>query len=160
MKILVDADSCPQKARDIIIRCAQRMNLTAIFAANRQIPGVGVPGTVMEICEATEGAADKRITELAEKGDMVITRDILLAQKLIDAGITVINDRGSEYNSENIREKLSLRNFTVGLAENGLSIERIARYGKKEIKNLAASLDRILAKSVKLHFRDTEPASV
>jgi len=41
---------------------------------------------------------------------------------------------------------LSLRNFTVGLAENGLGIERIANYGKKELKTFADSFDRLLTK--------------
>ena len=159
MKILVDADSCPQKAREIIIRSAKRLHIQAVFAANRPIPGIGGPGTVMEICDTSEGAADKRITELAEAGDLVVSRDIPLAQKLVESGIAVINDRGREYNRENIGEMLSLRNFAVGLANNGMEIERTACYGKKEIQKFANTLDRILTRLVKLSFRDTDSAS-
>jgi len=152
VKILVDADSCPQKAREIIIRSANRLHIQAVFAANRPIPGVGGPGTVMEICDDTEGAADKRITELAEAGDLVISRDIPLAKKLVDAGVAVINDRGREYSRENIGEMLSLRNFTVGMADNGLGFERMPHYGKKEIQKFANTLDRILTKSLSLNY--------
>ena len=148
MKILVDADSCPQKAREIIIRSAKRLHIQAVFAANRPIPGIGGPGAVMEICDATEGSADKRITELAASGDIVISRDIPLAQQLVEAGVVVINDRGREYNRENIGEMLSLRNFITGLADNGMEIERTTRYGKREIQKFAATLDRILTKSL------------
>jgi uncharacterized protein YaiI (UPF0178 family) len=42
---------------------------------------------------------------------------------------------------------LSLRNFTVGLAENGFEIQRTAGYGKKELKTFADSLDRLLSKA-------------
>ena len=160
MKILVDADSCPQKAREIIIRSALRLEIKAIFAANRQIPGIGCHGTVMEICGTEEGAADRRITELAKPGDLVISRDIPLAHKLVKAGIAVINDRGREYNRENINEMLSLRNFTVGLANNGLEFERTAQYGKKDIKDFACSLDRIITKLLRVNFQDTASASV
>ena len=146
MRIFVDADSCPQKAREIIVRCAQRLKIQTIFAANRNIPGISGPEIVMEKCENTEGSADRRIIELAETGDLVISRDVPLAQKLVEAGITVINDRGREYNNENIREMLSLRDFAVGLANNGMGVERINTYGKKEIKNFADSLDRIVTK--------------
>ena len=147
MKILVDADSCPVRAREIIIRNAKRLHIQAIFAANRSIPDVKGANIRMEICGTSEGAADQRILELAETGDLVISRDIPLAQKLIEKGINVINDRGREYNSENIGEMLSLRNFTVNLVNNGLDFERSASYGKKEIQKFAASLDRILSKS-------------
>jgi uncharacterized protein YaiI (UPF0178 family) len=100
----------------------------------------------MELCPAGEGAADNRIVELAEPGDLVITRDIPLASRLVAASILVIDDRGQIYTRENIRERLSLRDFMVGLAESGLGMERIAAYGKKELKAFADGLDRVLVK--------------
>ena len=160
MKILVDADSCPQKARELVIRCAHRLHITAVFAANRAIPGTSGPGLKMEICESAEGSADARIIALAECGDLVISRDIPLAQKLVESGIAVINDRGREYTNENIREMLSLRNFAVGLADNGMGVERIACYGKKEIKQFADSLDKITRQLIMLNSRDTDSACV
>jgi uncharacterized protein YaiI (UPF0178 family) len=149
MKILVDADSCPKQAREFILRSAARTGIDAIFAANRPIPGIAGKHAVMELCPAGEGAADNRIVELASLGDLVLTRDIPLANRLVEAGISVIDDRGRIYTAENIKERLSLRNFTVALAENGMGMERTANYGKKELKALADSFDRILAKLLK-----------
>jgi len=166
VKILVDADSCPPKTREIIINCANRLHIAAIFAANRPIPGIKGRGISMEVCEAAEGAADQRIVDLAETGDLVVSRDIPLAQKLVAGGISVINDRGREYTNENIREMLSLRNFAIGLSDNGLGAERIASYGKKEIKKFADSLDRIITRlknrpaSQPIDARGTDSASV
>jgi uncharacterized protein YaiI (UPF0178 family) len=100
----------------------------------------------MEICSPGEGSADNRIVELARPGDLVITRDIPLAQRLVDASILVMDDRGQVYTRENIGERLSIRNFMVGLAENGLRGERTASYGPKELKAMANSLDRILTR--------------
>jgi uncharacterized protein YaiI (UPF0178 family) len=146
MKILVDADSCPREARELVLRRATRLDIQAVFAANRRIPGIAGKWAVMEICPASINAADDRIAELASPGDLVISRDIPLAQRMVEAGIAIINDRGREYNRENIREMLSLRNFAVGLAENGLGVERIPSYGKKELKTFADALDRILTR--------------
>jgi uncharacterized protein YaiI (UPF0178 family) len=146
MRIFVDADSCPKPARELILRAAARTSLTAVFAANRPIPGIAGPGAVMEVCPAGEGAADNRIAELARPGDLVVTRDIPLASRLVDAAILVIDDRGQAYTNENIREKLSLRNFKVGLADTGLGMERTASYGKRELKKFADSLDRHLVR--------------
>jgi uncharacterized protein YaiI (UPF0178 family) len=145
VKILVDADSCPRQARELILRFSERTGVPAIFAANRSIPGITREGS-MEICPAGEGSADNRILELARPGDMAVTRDIPLAERLVGAGILVLDDRGRIYTAENIRERRSLRDFMVGLAENGLGAERARSYGKKELKSFADSFDRELAR--------------
>ena len=144
MKILVDADSCPKQARDLVLRRAVKLNVRIIFAANRQIPDAD--GAEMEICPAGDNAADDRIVELSEGGDIAITRDVPLAKRLVEKSVNVLDDRGRVFTKNNINELLSLRNFTVGLADNGLEFERTATYGKKELKTFADSLDRILTK--------------
>jgi uncharacterized protein YaiI (UPF0178 family) len=149
MTIFVDADSCPRPARELVIRTARRRPLKAVFAANRPIPLETGPEIVMEICPPGEGSADDRIVELARQGDLVITRDVPLAFRLVERAIPVIDDRGRVFTRENIHERLSLRNFMVGLAESGLGMERAASYGKKELKSFADSLDRELRRLLK-----------
>jgi uncharacterized protein YaiI (UPF0178 family) len=145
VKIFVDADSCPRQARELVLRAADRTGIPAVFAANRPIPGIS-GNAVMEICPPGAGSADDRIAALARPGDLVITRDIPLARRLVEASILVMDDRGQVYTAENIRERLSLRDFMVGLAENGLRAERTANYGRRELKAMADSLDRILTR--------------
>ena len=152
MQILVDADSCPRQAREMVLRFTARLRIKTIFAANRPIPGIqeirGMPEdlVVMELCPSGEGAADNRIVELAKPGDLVLTRDLPLAERLVDACVAVLDDRGRVYTKENIRERRSLRDFVVGLAENGLETERTSSYGRKELNTLANSLDRELTR--------------
>jgi uncharacterized protein YaiI (UPF0178 family) len=149
MKIFVDADSCPKPARELVLRSARRTGRVAVFAANRPIPGISGPGVVMELCPAGEGAADDRITALARPGDLAVTRDIPLAARLVAASVMVMDDRGRVYTGENIRERLSLRDFMVDLAESGLGMERIAGYGQRELKAFADSFDRVLNKLIR-----------
>jgi len=146
MKILVDADSCPAAARQLILRAALRTRTRAVFAANRIIPDIGGEYAEMLVCPAGEGVADDRLAALAQAGDLAVTRDIPLAARLLEAGAAVLDDRGRIYTAENIREKLSLRDFTVGLAENGYEFERSAGYGKRELKAFADSFDKLLSK--------------
>ena len=146
MKILVDADSCPASARELVLRAAVRTKTEAVFAANRNIPGVEGEYASMLICPVSEGAADNCLASLAQSGDLAVTRDIPLAQRLLEAGASVVDDRGRIFTPENIREKLSLRNFTVGLAENGYEFERSDGYGKRELKAFADSFDKLLTK--------------
>jgi len=148
MKILVDADSCRREARDLILRSAARLKIKAIFAANRLIPGI--PAPEMELCPAGEGAADDRIVDLAKSGDLVLTRDLPLAERLVDAGVTVLDDRGRVFTKENIRQQRSLRDFAVDLAESGMGMERIPTFNKKDLKKLADSLDRELTRLLRL----------
>jgi uncharacterized protein YaiI (UPF0178 family) len=142
----------------MILRFSSRLGIKSVFAANHQIPGLKVPKldenqkpaaletAFLELCPPGEGAADRRILELAKNGDLVITRDLPLAEQLVDAGVTVLDDRGRAFTKENIREYRSLRDFTVGLADNGLDFDRTPSYGKKELSQLANSLDRELSR--------------
>jgi uncharacterized protein YaiI (UPF0178 family) len=158
MQILVDADSCPREAREMLLRFSARLGIKTTFAANRPIPGIASPGlpkdtAVMELCPPGEGAADNRIAELARPGDLVLTRDLPLAERLVDAGVLVLDDRGRVFTKENIRERRSIRDFVVGLAENGLETERTASYGKKELNAFANSLDRELSRLIRSRDR-------
>jgi uncharacterized protein YaiI (UPF0178 family) len=150
VKIFVDADSCPKLVRDAVLRAAKRTGVPAIFAANRPIPGIEGANICMEICPQTEGAADDYIVLHAEDGDFVITRDVPLAARLVEKSIVAINDRGRIYTEENIREQLSLRDFMVGLANNGLEYERTASYGKKELKQFSDGFDKTLTKLIQI----------
>ena len=145
MQIFIDADSCPREAREMVLRFSARLGIQAVFAANRLIPGLP-ESAIMEICPAGEGAADDRIAALALPGDLVLTRDLPLAERLVDAGIRVLDDRGRVFTKENIKERRSIRDFVVGLAENGLDTERTASYGRKELNDFANSLDRELTR--------------
>jgi len=146
VKILVDADSCPRPARELILRRAAKLSIRVIFAANHVIPGAQEEGAQMEICPAVANAADDRIVELAESGDLVITRDVPLAKRVVEKDAAALDDRGRVFTVNNINEFLSLRNFMVDLANSGLGMERIANYSKKDLKSFADSLDRILTK--------------
>jgi uncharacterized protein YaiI (UPF0178 family) len=149
MKILVDADSCPKDARELTLRTAKRRGISAVFAANRPVPGIEGTHITMEVCPPGENSADDRIVELAEPGDLTVTRDLALAKRLLEKDVVVVDDRGRVFTRDTINELLSLRDFVVGLAENGLGVERTANYGKKERKAFADSMDRQLTKLCK-----------
>ena len=152
MRIFVDADSCRRDARELVFRSAVRLGIKAVFVANRMIPGLPADSlsaeaaALMELCSNEEGAADDRIVALAKPGDLVLTRDLPLAERLVNAGVAALDDRGRVFTEENIREQRSLRDFAVDLAKSGMGMERTASYSRKDFKKLADSLDRELAK--------------
>lgn len=147
--IWVDADSCPIPVKDIIFRFCKRLSLKLIFVANHEIPMPKSPLFQMIVCDATPDAADNYIVENALQHDIVITRDIPMAARLLEKNITTINDRGLLFTSENIREKLSLRNFNKELYDNGILSEKTSTFSKKDVNNFANCFDREIQKKLK-----------
>ena len=131
MTLFIDADSCPVRIREIICKTAQRLQVQAIFVANRLIPIPKNSYCTTIVTEAEEQAADIYILDHATQGDMVITRDIPLAKQLVVV-----------YTANNIGERLSIRNFMYELSVNGLAPERTKAFGKKEVMEFAQALDR------------------
>ncbi len=169
MKILVDADSCPARIRQIIIRAAVKQNIPALFVAARPIPLPRVPKVRMVQVEAGDDAADREILRLLDTGDLIITRDIPLTAELVERGNRVINDRGVCYTQENIRPLLSQRHSmsknalntalgtSSGISARGAGIgsgER--RFFPRDAHNFAAAFDRELQASSKKQNRMEE----
>lgn len=151
--IWVDADSCPTPVKEIIFRFCKRLKLELIFAANHSIPMPKGELFKMIICDTTQDAADNYIIDNVKESDIVITRDIPMASKLIEKNITTINDRGLLFTKENIAEKLSLRNFNKELYENGIISEKTSSFSKKDVNNFANCFDREIQKKLRFFVR-------
>ncbi len=149
MKIWIDADSCPKAVRDIVQKAAERLDIFAHFVANKPIAGLDGNNIYVHRCPQGQDVADNFIVDYAAAGDIAITRDVPLASRLVEKSIHVLDDRGQNYTSDNIQEKLSLRNFSLGLALNGLGGPRVATMGPRDLKAFADSFDRLLAKLLK-----------
>jgi uncharacterized protein YaiI (UPF0178 family) len=75
---------------------------------------------------------------------LVITTDLPLAAKVVEKGATGLNPRGELYSEENVRERLSMRDFMTGLREAGVVTGGPAPYGPKDRQRFAEALDRLL----------------
>jgi uncharacterized protein YaiI (UPF0178 family) len=149
MIIWVDADSCPRQVRDLICKTGERLKIPVTFVANRKIPIPDSPLFSMELASLDPDAADDYIVEHSGIGDMVITRDIPLAKRLVDLSIRVLNDRGIVYTNENINERLSMRNLMLDLYQNGMVPDKTGQFGKKELQSFANALDREITRLAK-----------
>ncbi len=149
MKIYIDADSCPQSVREIIARAAVRRGVNAVYVANHNIPIPEDRLLSMVIVEKGEGVADRYIIDQSETCDLAVTRDIPLAAELVEKGLTVINDRGDHFTTENIRERLSIRDLMKGFRESGIMPDGERSFGPKEVQKFAAVFDRELTKILK-----------
>ncbi len=150
MKIWIDADSCPVKIREIIEKAAERTGTQLIMVANRKIPHK-ISGFITDIVvENGQDGADNYILNYAQGFDIVVTRDIPLADALVKKGINVINDRGAFYTAENIGERLSIRNIMLKMRESGLKIDEQTTFSRKDVQKFANTFDSLLTKLIKL----------
>ena len=141
--IWVDADSCPLLVRNCILNNSKSKKMNVVFVANHQIPCPEDSEIFkMVICEKKDGAADDYIFENCSDTDIVVTRDIAFAERLVKKQIFVMNDRGTVFTKENIGERMSERNFNLTLASLGLGGSGAKTYGKKELQKFAATFER------------------
>ncbi|HEY5755298.1 MAG TPA: YaiI/YqxD family protein [Steroidobacter sp.] len=146
MQIWVDADACPGVIKDILFRAAERerVQITLVANAPLRIP----PSSYVRLVQVPPGldVADKRIVELLAPDDLVITADIPLAAAAIDKSAHALNPRGELYTKDNIRERLSMRNFMDELRGSGVTTGGPSALSQRDRQAFANSLDSFLAK--------------
>jgi uncharacterized protein YaiI (UPF0178 family) len=98
----------------------------------------------MVVVQAGTDSADDYIVEHAEPQTLAVTHDVPLASRLVARDLVVLDDRGGCFTSENIGERLSLRNAMTELREMGIFAEQGKSFGPAEIKAFADALDRQL----------------
>lgn len=142
--IWIDADSCPTLVRFHTQKIAASLNIKVNFVANKKIPGDPNYPFEMIICPQEKDAADNYILSNANEKDLVITRDILFAARLVEKSISVINDQGTEFTKNNMPEILSDRNFDFALAQAGVVKHFKSEYTKKQFTKFANCFDKVL----------------
>ena len=147
MKIYVDADACPRAIRDILTRAATRREILIYFVANQPIPFEKSKVTSMITVTAGPDIADDRIVELVEAGDLVISEDIPLADRIVTKGGFVISPHGEIFTTENIKSRLATRDLLSELRDMGIDTGGQAQFSQKDTRMFANQLDRFLTKN-------------
>ncbi len=146
MTIWVDADAAPRDVKEIVFRAARRLEIEAVLVANQRMPAPSDNPYVRTVwVQGGPDVADRHIAEHAAAGDIAITADIPLAAILVEQGVTVLDPRGERYTEENVRERLSIRDFMDSLRGAGVETGGAKPYGPREKQAFAAALDRVLA---------------
>ncbi|MBA4397164.1 MAG: YaiI/YqxD family protein [Syntrophus sp. (in: bacteria)] len=149
MQIYVDADGFPRAAKDILLRAALRLGVPVVFVANKPFRREPSPLISNLLVSGGPDIADDRIAALAEPGDLVITADIPLADRVVSKGAFALNPRGKLYTEENIKDRLAVRDLLSELRDGGLMTGGPAVFGKKDCRAFADQLDRFLIRRLK-----------
>lgn len=93
--------------------------------------------------------ADQRIVDLVEPRHLVVTADIPLAAAVVEKGAHALNPRGELYTTENIGERLSMRNFMEELRGSGVATGGPAVLSARDRQAFANSLTSYMARHEK-----------
>ncbi|WP_421905996.1 YaiI/YqxD family protein [Mameliella sp.] len=113
MTLYVDADACPVKAEAETV--ATRHRLAMVLVANGGLRPSRNPLVSLQIVPDGPDEADKWIADRAGPGDVVITNDIPLAAKCVEAGAQVLRPDGSVLTQANIGAQLAMRDLMSDL---------------------------------------------
>ena len=147
MQIWVDADVCPNVIKEILFRAAERARVLLTLVANQ--PLRMPPSRYINAIQVSSGfdVADNKIVQQLQPQDLVITADIPLAAAVIKKGGHALNPRGEFYTTENIGERLTMRNFMDELRHTGVPTGGPAVLSQSDRVAFANQLDRFLTKN-------------
>ncbi|HXH30695.1 MAG TPA: YaiI/YqxD family protein [Bacteriovoracaceae bacterium] len=145
-RIWIDADACPKSIKEIVYRASYRLKLPVTLVANSYM--AVPPGTLVTSIQVEKGSdmADHYIVEHVGAQDIVITADIPLAAFVVEKGALALDQRGELYTEENVRERLSMRDFMKDIRDSGVVTAGPAPYGSKDVERFSNSLNKILTR--------------
>ena len=144
MHIWIDADACPNVIKEILFRAADRVKVPLTLVANQ--PLRTLPSKYINSIRVGAGfdVADNEIVQRVKSGDLVITADIPLAAEVIEADAHALNPRGEFYTRDNIRQRLTMRNFMDELRGSGVDTGGPPTLNQGDRQAFANQLDRFL----------------
>lgn len=111
--LFIDADACPVRKEAIAV--ALRHAIPLHMVSNGGIRPVDHPLVRMVYVDQGADAADKWIADQCRPGDVVVTADIPLAARCIDAGAKVLKPDGAELTPTGIGPALAMRDLAADL---------------------------------------------
>jgi uncharacterized protein YaiI (UPF0178 family) len=148
VRILVDADACPVK--DEVYRVAWRREVPVTVVSNAHLRVPAHPLIERVVVSDRFDAADDWIVEQAGARTVVVTGDILLADRCLKKGATVIGHNGKPFTSASIGGAIATRAIMADLRSGAGVTGGPAPFAKADRSRFLQALDGAL---VRLHAR-------
>mgnify|MGYP002700210574 FL=1 len=136
--------------KPILFRSIQRLSLQTYVVSNKKV-SIGNSCSLIEyiIVEAGADEADHKIVDMVEEGDLVITADIPLADRIITKKAHAIDHRGELYSVDNVKQYLAMRDLMEKIRESGEVTRGPKPFGSKDAHEFANQFNSFLAKHIK-----------
>jgi uncharacterized protein YaiI (UPF0178 family) len=144
IRILVDADACPVKEE--VYRVAFRREIPVQLVSNMRMRVPQHPLIEQVLVSDRFDAADDWIAEHADARTVVITGDILLADRCLKAGATVIGHNGKRFTGASIGGAIATRAIMADLRAGGEMVGGPKPFAKADRSRFLQALDEALAR--------------
>jgi len=141
-KIYVDADGCPVKSE--VYRVAERYKLPVVLVANKRLSLPLHSDLEMVVVNGAFDAADDWIVENSKPNDIVVTADILLADRCLKKSVRALGPKGVEFTPDNIGSVVATRELLQDLRQSGEMHGGPAPMDKKARSRFLGKLDEII----------------
>ncbi len=143
-RILVDADACPVK--DEVYRVAERHGAKVSIVSNSHFRVPVLPWVERVVVSDGFDAADDWIADAAAKDCVVVTADILLADRCLKAGATVLAPNGKPFTGASIGGAIATRAIMADLRAGGDQLGGPPPFGKNDRSRFLQALDAALVR--------------
>ncbi len=143
-RILVDADACPVKEE--IYKVAFRHDVPVTVVSNSAFRVPVHPLVRRVVVSDGFDAADDWIAEQADAASVVISADILLADRCLKAGAVVLSPTGKPFTSSSIGSAIATRAIMADLRAGGDIIGGPAAFAKADRSRFLSALDDALVR--------------
>ncbi len=142
LDIYIDADGCPVK--DEVYKVAARYSLRVVLVANKSLTIPLDSRIEMQVVGGGFDAADDWIVDHSSAGDILVTSDILLADRCIKKSVRVLNPKGREWTEDSIGSAIAGRELSANLRHMGEMRGGPSAMEKKDRSQFLACLDQII----------------
>ena len=139
-RLFIDADACPVKAE--AYRVAERCGLKVFVVSNAWIQTPRAAFIEQVVVDAGPDVADDWIAERAGKGDIVITSDIPLADRVLKTDAQAIRPDGRAFTPDSIGSALAGRAVGEHLRSIGVATAGPPAFSARDRSNFLQALDR------------------
>jgi uncharacterized protein YaiI (UPF0178 family) len=143
-RILVDADACPVK--DEVYRVAFRRGVPVRVVSNSRMRVPDHPLVERVLVSDAFDAADDWIAGEADAQSVVVTGDILLADRCLKAGATVIGHNGKPFTAASIGSAIATRAIMADLRAGGDIVGGPPPFAKADRSRFLQALDEALVR--------------
>jgi hypothetical protein len=144
LRILVDADACPVK--DEIYKVAYRHEVPVVIVSNAHLRVPPHPLVSRIVVGDGFDAADDWIAERVDAHALVVTGDILLADRCLKAGGTVLGHNGKPFTGNSIGTAIATRAIMADLRAGGDRIGGPAPFAPADRSRFLQALDTALVR--------------
>ena len=140
--ILVDGDACPVKEEIYKVAFRYEVPVTVVANSHFRIP----VHPLLKRVVVSDGfdAADDWIAERAGPGALVVTADILLADRCLKAGAAVLAPNGKPFTISSIGAAIATRAIMADLRAGGEQLGGPAPFAKTDKSRFLQALDQAL----------------